>query len=132
MVIRNLRPVCPNPNRCAGRVAVGFELIFSFFPPWLLQLDDDVGGGWVVVIEDHNVGELRLCAKLDRKLNGDSILGIAIGFDQATKIQLPDYFFRFQSDVFISLQTSRIKESVAIALPGCNATRQRRNLGIRE
>ena len=52
------QPIAPERERRAGRVGVAFELVFTGFFSRLFYLDNDIGHGWAVCIEDHDIRTL--------------------------------------------------------------------------
>jgi len=56
VVVRNLLPIGPHAHGSAGGVAVALELLLAVLELGLFQLDQDVGRGGPVFVEDADVG----------------------------------------------------------------------------
>ena len=85
--------IAPHGKRCAGRVGVGPELLLAVLIFRLLHLDDDVGDGRAVSVEDHDVGPLGTVApEGDRVFDGDARPGITQLVNQAGQPKLTGPF----------------------------------------
>ena len=87
--------VGPYSNRSTRRVAVRLQLFEPVLALWLLALNDDVGRRRRTLLEDDDVGGLVVDrrAKLNRLLQGDAVLGIAVLAHQLVQVELPDDLF---------------------------------------
>ena len=109
--------VAPHGERCAGRMGVGPELLLAVLIFRLLHLDDDVGDGRAVSVEDHDVGPLGTVApEGDRVFGGDARPGVAQLVDQAGQPKLAGAFLGLELHFLVADEASHVRHFLASVL----------------
>lgn len=88
VVVGDLLAVGPHAHGRAGGVAVALELFLAILELRFFQLDQDVGDGGIVPVEDADVGALFFAAKGDLVLDRHAVEGVAEVIAQDHQIEL--------------------------------------------